>query len=82
MTNLFERFNIRAVIAITYILLCFVLLFTLVFVRVPEQNKDVLTVLTGAMFANLPIIVKWYFETSKDKSDKDQVQAVKDLNNA
>jgi len=62
----------------------FVLMITLVFASVPEQNKDLLNLVVGALIGSFATIVGYFFGSSKGSAEKTQainkqIEEIKDL---
>lgn len=61
----FSRTEVRNIIALVYILLCLGYIYVLAFVKVPEQNKDLVNVLGGSVIGGLGLILAYFFGASK-----------------
>jgi len=62
--------NIRAILAVIIILLSFLFMFMLLFVRVPDENKAIVYTASGLMLAGMGAVTSYYFGSSKNESDK------------
>jgi hypothetical protein len=51
----------------------FVLMVGLVYTAVPEMNKDLLNLVTGALIGSFATIVGYFFGSSKGSSDKNEL---------
>jgi hypothetical protein len=58
--------DIRNIIAVLYTLLVLAYIYVLALVPVPAQNKDLVNVLAGGVFGGLPIVLGYYFGSSKN----------------
>lgn len=79
---IFNRFNFRGIIAMVYIFFSFAFIYVLCYRQVPDANRDMINVLAGVLITGVPLILKWYFETSKDKADSDAVKAINTLSDS
>lgn len=68
MNKIFE--NIRSILAFIIVVLSFAFLFALLFIKLPEENKDILQIATGLVLAALGFVTGYYFGSSKNESDK------------
>lgn len=81
MSKFFELIskNMRSIIALSGVWLSFGYLFTLLFIKIPPENKDVINIATGAVIvAGIGSIYTYFFGSSKDKSDQDKAAIAKD----
>jgi hypothetical protein len=65
--------EIRNILAVMVTLGCFMLLYFFVIKEMPQQNKDVLLLLAGAMSTSLQSVLSYYFGASKDQQKDKQV---------
>lgn len=81
MKDFFDAFgkSMRSIIAITVVLLSFAFLFTLMFVKIPQENESIINVASGIVLGVLGVVVGYYFGSSKDKSDRDKADILTDL---
>jgi hypothetical protein len=77
--SIFGRFQFRGVIALLVVVASFGFLFALLFVPIPEQNKETTNVTIGFVLVTLGIVIGYYFGTSKDTSDQTKTKNVSDL---
>lgn len=74
--------NMRSIIALSVVYLAFAFLFSLLFVKIPPENKDIVNIATGAVIvAGITGVITYYFGSSKDKSDQDKATIAKDIAN-
>lgn len=78
-TNVFQKFTFRGTLAILIIVSCFGFLFTVLKIKIPTQNKDIVYLATGLLLGLSSQVVSWYFGSSKDKADADKVEHAKNL---
>ena len=51
----------------------FALLYLLIYTAIPEQNKDVLNLVIGALIGSFSTVVGYFFGSSKSSSDKNKL---------
>lgn len=51
----------------------FSILGLLIFVEIPDKNKDILLMIVGALIASFSALVSYYFGSSKSSSDKNEL---------
>lgn len=51
----------------------FVLMISLVYASIPEQNKDLLNLVVGALIGSFATIVGYFFGSSKGSADKNEI---------
>lgn len=64
----------RPILAFTIVIFSFAFLFALVFIPIPKDNVDTVNLVAGFVLGVTATVVTYYFGTSKDKSDKDQIE--------
>jgi|SRR5690606_13012333 len=64
----------RPVLAFLVVLLSFAFLFSLIFLPIPPGNISTVNLVVGFVLGVTGTVVTYYFGTSKDKSDKDQIE--------
>lgn len=74
--ELYSKFSFRGLIALLVLLGDFLFIFTFFFKEIPPPNKDAIMLLGGVMIGLSPQVISWYFGSSKDKADKDKVDAI------
>jgi hypothetical protein len=79
--DLFRKPNFRGIIGVSIILAFIAYIFLLFFKVIPYGNKDIILPAAGYLAAKASTIVDWHFGGSKDKSDSDKVEAIKDTAN-
>lgn len=80
--KIFGKFNIRAVLALSNLFLCFSVVFALMFVRLPTENREGIFMLAGILFTTLTMQHKFFFETSLEKNQSDKVKHLNELENS
>lgn len=68
----------RSIIAFMIVILSFGFLYFLLYKKVPAENRDILTLSTGIVLGVLGTVASYYFGSSKDKSDKDKADIIKE----
>jgi uncharacterized membrane protein HdeD (DUF308 family) len=72
--NLLNRTDLLKVISALTVLLCFFLIvYALVFLQIPEQNREPLLHVLGIIDALLGLIVGYYFGSSKGSQQKTEL---------
>lgn len=64
--------NVRNILAIAIVVLCFGFLFALIHFTIPALNSDILKVAAGVVLSTIQQVVQYFFGSSKDKSDDDK----------
>lgn len=62
----------RGVLAYLIIIGGFAFLFSLLYVTVPPENKEIVIFSAGYVLGIVSMVAAYYFGASKDKSDQDQ----------
>lgn len=57
--------SIRSILALTYIVGCFVYLYLLLFKKIPADNKDIVIALGGVLVGGCGPVLGYYFGDSK-----------------
>lgn len=79
MSKFFTTTNIRSAVIILTVLLCFGLIYTLIFVTVPTENKTIVDMATGSVLSiGFATVYNFLYGSSKNESDK-QDKPKKDL---
>lgn len=65
-----SKADIRNIIAVLYVSMILAYIYVLVFVEVPEKNKDLVNVIGGNVIGGLGIVLGYYFGASKQNADK------------
>lgn len=73
------KISFRGPIGIGIVVLGFAFLFSLLFVNIPKENKDVLLFCAGIVLALMKDVSGFYFGGSKDKADSDKADHVKSI---
>jgi len=72
MTELMKKVSkqdIRNTMAMTWMVLTFILVFKLLKGEIPAGNKDILNTVTGVVVGQLVVIIGYYFTQSKTEVD-------------
>ena len=73
MTELMKKISkqdIRNTMAMTWMVLTFILVFKLLNAEIPVGNKDILNAVTGVVVGQLVVIIGYYFTQSKTEVDQ------------
>jgi ABC-type tungstate transport system substrate-binding protein len=73
MTELLRKISkqdIRNTMAMTWMVLTFILVFKLLNAEIPPGNKDILNAVTGVVVGQLVVIIGYYFTQSKTEVDQ------------
>lgn len=62
--------DIRNILAVMFVAGVLLYIYVLVFVPVPERNKDLVNVLGGTVISSLGIVLGYYFGASKSPSSR------------
>lgn len=82
MAKFFTTTNIRSVVILLTVFLTFGLVFTLVFVDVPSENKTIIDMATGSVLTiGYATVYNFLFGSSKTETDKAEKPMKKDLAN-
>jgi len=69
--------NTASIIALSVILLAFIMFYIVVFTVIPTEKKDVIIYMLGGLISIVTMIIGYYFGSSKGSSDKDaQIQKI------
>lgn len=63
------------ILATIIVLAVFILLYFLVFVGIPETNRDILNIVVGAVIGSFVTVVGFFFGSSKGSADKTKIIA-------
>lgn len=62
--------DIRNIIAVMFVVGCFLMIYLFMIRDIPGANRDVLMVVAGAIVTNLKDITGYFFGSSKNEADK------------
>lgn len=62
--------DIRNIIAVMFVIGCFVMIYLFMIHDIPGANRDLLMVVAGAIVSNLKDITGYFFGSSKNEADK------------
>lgn len=62
--------DIRNIIAVMFVVGCFVMIYLFMIRDIPIPNRDLLMVVAGAIVSNLKDITGYFFGASKTESDR------------
>jgi hypothetical protein len=62
--------DIRNIIAVMFVIGCFVMIYLFMIRDIPVPNRDLLMVVAGAIVSNLKDITGYFFGSSKNEADK------------
>jgi len=62
--DIIQKMDVRNIIALLAILLSFIFLFLLLYVKIPVENKDIINVSTGFVVGTCVTAIMGYFFTS------------------
>ncbi len=77
--KLLTRFSFRGPITAFIMVAGFGFLYTLMFVKVPLENKGSLDTAQGFVLVIMTIAANWLYGSSKSESDKNKAETVKDI---
>lgn len=80
--NFFNAFgkSARTINGLFIVIGSFTYLFSLLFVNIPNENKDIVYLTAGLVLGALANVTNYYFGSSKDKSDQEKATIIKDQN--
>ena len=80
--NFFNAFgkSARTINGLFIVIGSFSYLFSLLFIKIPHDNRDIVYLTAGLVLAALGNVTNYYFGSSKDKSDQDKATIIKDAN--
>jgi uncharacterized BrkB/YihY/UPF0761 family membrane protein len=67
---------IRPILALTITAGCFLFMFTLLYRRVPAENKELAALVAGYVLAVLSMPIGYYFNANKDKTDNAKTKPI------
>lgn len=67
--------DIRNIIAVMFVVGCFVMIYLFMIRDIPGANRDLLMVVAGAIVSNLKDITGYFFGSSKNEADKAKKEA-------
>lgn len=68
----------RSIIALSIVVMSFGFIFFLLYKTIPAENKDILQISAGIVLGVLGTVASYYFGSSKDKSDQEKADIVKE----
>jgi len=74
--ELFAKYT-RSIIAFLIVVLSFGFLYLIALRNIPTGNKDILQIAAGLVLGVLATVAAYYFGSSKDKSDQDKANNLK-----
>jgi len=69
---MFEKTRYKDVLAIVVTILIFTIITLLIFVEIPEKNKEVMYPIAGGLPTLLMLILGYYFASSSGSAKKDE----------
>lgn len=67
--------DIRNIIAVIFVIGCFIMVYLFLIRQMPLSNKDVLLMSSGYLFGALQLVLSYYFGSSKNEADKAKKEA-------
>lgn len=67
-----SKASIRNILGIVNHLLSYTFLFMLIFNKIPQENRDVITTLGGVLIGTTVTMTNWYFGSSKTTERESQ----------
>lgn len=67
--------DIRNILAVIFVIGCFIMVYLFLIREMPLPNKDVLLMSSGYLFGALQLVLSYYFGSSKNEADKAKKEA-------